>query len=75
MVGWQKTCGRTCAARGRINRMGRIHKNVQGMESALYRTLNAKTPRNLDSTWRKSQKSGGPKAGAAPVKDYNACYS
>lgn len=42
--GLQQTCSRSCAARERINRIGRIRKNVQGMESAFYRTLNAKTP-------------------------------
>ena len=44
MAGWQKTCDRTCAARVRTNRMGRIRQNVQGAESHFYRTLNAKTP-------------------------------
>ncbi|HAU5565801.1 TPA: hypothetical protein JD264_18590 [Serratia fonticola] len=32
---------------GRINRMGRIRKNVQGTERGIYRALNAKTPRIL----------------------------
>ncbi len=44
MAGWQETCDRTCAARVRTNRMGRIRQNVQGAESHFYRTLNAKTP-------------------------------
>lgn len=32
-----------------------------------------KPPEICLETWRNQQKSGGPKAGASPARDYNAC--
>lgn len=53
--------------------IGRVRKNAQEQVTEIFRSLDAQTPRNLSETWRNRQISGGLKAGAMPVKDYNAC--
>jgi len=51
----------------------RAYPKCPGNKAWKIQALNAKTPRNLSSTWRKSQISGGQKQALA-CRDYNACY-